>query len=146
MSLSLLVPLSLALGALLVGPLLAHLARQKPVQRIPFGAMILLRRLVKRVRRQRRVRDPLLLLLRLLVVLALVLAATQPRLTWEGDVPEAGRSGRVVFVIDNSLSMAQFDQGQTLFSKAREAALEQLDNLPIGAQVAVVSMGGTLSA
>ena len=146
MSLSLLVPISLALGALLAGPVLAHLARQKPVERIPFGAMILLRRLVKRVRRQRRIRDPFLLLLRLLVVLALVFAATQPRLVWEGDTPEAGLSGRVVFVVDNSLSMAQVDEGQTLFSKAREAALERLEQLPIGAQIAVVSMGGAAEA
>jgi hypothetical protein len=146
LSFSLLVPLSLALSVLIVGPILAHLARQKPVERIPFGAMMLLQRLVKRIRRQSRLRDLLLLILRVLAILLLVLAAAQPRLRWKGDLPEFGKSGRVVFLIDNSLSMGQVEKGQTLMARAREAALKRLKHLPIGAQVAVVPFGGKASS
>ena len=62
----------LALGVLGLGPVLAHLARQTPVDRKAFGAMMLVERLVRRLRRQRRIRDPWLLLLRILAVLAVV--------------------------------------------------------------------------
>jgi hypothetical protein len=122
------------------------MARQKPVDRIPFGAMLLLERLVKRIRRQRRLRDWLLLLLRVLAVLFLVLSATQPRLLWKGDVPETGKSGRVVFLIDTSMSMGQVHKGQTLLATAREMALDRFKQLPIGAQVAVVAFGGKATA
>lgn len=134
------------MGALIVGPILAHMARQKPVQRIPYGATLLLRRMVKRIRRKRRLRDLLLLLIRALAVILLVLAAAQPRLRWEGDVPEFGQSGRVVFLIDNSLSMGQVDGNKSLLSRAREVALKRLKQLPIGAEVAVVEFGGQARA
>ena len=68
MSLSVATPIALALVALLALPVVAHLARQTPVSQQPFGAMLLLERLVKRLRRRRRVRDPLLLLLSWLTV------------------------------------------------------------------------------
>ncbi|MDP6934920.1 MAG: BatA domain-containing protein, partial [Myxococcota bacterium] len=105
MSLGLLGPAALGLLVLVAGPILAHLARQEPVQRIPFGAMLLLARLVKKLRRRRLLRDRLLLLLRVLAVLAIVLAAARPELRWPGGVPEYGRAGAVVVVLDNSLSM-----------------------------------------
>jgi hypothetical protein len=142
MSFSLLAPVSLVLGLLVAGPILAHMARQKPVERVPFGAMMLLARLVKRIRRQRRLRDLILLLLRILVVLLIVLAATQPRLRWQGDIPEIGKSGRVVFLMDTSMSMGQVYKGQTLLATARDLALDRLKKLPIGAQVVVVPYGG----
>ena len=47
MSVSLLAPLALGLGLLVAGPLLAHIARRRPVRRVPFGAMMLLKRLEK---------------------------------------------------------------------------------------------------
>ena len=107
--------------------------------------MMLLDRLVKRIRRQRRLRDWVLLLLRVLVVLLLVFSAAQPRLLWKGDVPETGKSGRVVFLMDTSMSMGQVYKGQTLLAGAREMALARLRQLPIGAQVAVVPFGGKAS-
>ena len=57
MSLSFLAPAALVLSALCVLPILAHMARQKPRVESPFGAMMLLRRVVKRLRRRRRIRD-----------------------------------------------------------------------------------------
>ena len=54
MSLGVLFPAALALGVLALGPVLAHLARQEPGTRQPFGAMLLLDRLLKRIQRRRR--------------------------------------------------------------------------------------------
>lgn len=139
MSFSLLAPLSLVLGALLVLPVLAHLARQTPRDRQPFGAMLLLQRVVKRLRRRRRVKDPWLLLLRLAALLALVLAATGPRLSYPGGASEYGASGRVVLVVDRSLSMSLADGGATLLQQARERAVSVVRGLPQGVAVGLVA-------
>ena len=54
MSLGLLTPLALGLLAMLIGPLLVHLVRQRPATQQPFGAM-LLRLIWAQARRPRRV-------------------------------------------------------------------------------------------
>jgi hypothetical protein len=138
MSLSLLAPLALALGALAALPILAHIARQKPRERVPFGAMLLLRRVVKRLRRRRRIRDPLLLLLRLLAVALVVMAVSGLRLSWAGGTPDFGGTGRVVLVLDRSLSMSLTEGGSTLLARARADALTVLDGLPAGTLIGAV--------
>jgi hypothetical protein len=138
MSFGLLAPLSLVLGALVALPILAHLARQTPRERKPFGAMLLLERVVKRLKRRRRIKDWFLLLLRALAVLLLALAAAGPQLTYPGGIPEFGGSGRVVLVIDRSMSMSLTEAGSTLLARARDEAVGVLDGLPGGTEVGVV--------
>jgi hypothetical protein len=124
------------------------MARQKPVERLPYGAMMLVQRLIKRLRRRRRLRDLLLLILRVLAVLALVIAVTRPQVTWPGDVPEFGGTGQVVLVVDDSMSMSlrRFVGGPTLFSQAQREALALVRDLPPGARVGLVTLGGTAEA
>lgn len=153
MSLGLLTPLALGLLAMLIGPLLVHLVRQRPATQQPFGAMLLLRRLEKKLRRRRRLQDLLLLILRLLAVLLVILAATSPELRWPGEPEELGQAGAVVIVLDNSLSMDQQvdwarpdgtdgDQRRTLFSESRSSAVELVKNLPEGVLIGAVTIGG----
>ena len=142
MSLGLLAPLALGLAVLVAGPILAHMARQRPDRRREYGAMMLLKRLVKRLEKRRRIRDKLLLLLRALAVLLLVIAASRPQLTWPGDAPEFGGTGAVVLVVDDSMSMGWRKDGNTLAGKARERAEDLLDDLPAGTMVGLVNAGG----
>lgn len=139
MSLSLLAPLALALGAFVALPIIAHIARQKPKERVPFGAMLLLRRVIKRLRRRRRFKDPLLLLLRLLAVALVALAVAGLRWSYQGGTPEFGGTGRVVLVVDRSLSMSLTDGGSTLLARARADAGTVLDGLPEGTLIGAVA-------
>lgn len=139
MSLSLLLPWALGLLALAALPVIAHIARQRPRERVPFGAMLLLKRVVKRLRRRRRVRDPLLLLLRLLVIALLALAASGLRASFDGGSPEIGGTGRIVMLFDRSMSMSMLDQGSTLLARARTDAATVLDELPAGTQVGAIA-------
>src|SRR5688572_1780670 len=122
MSLSLLAPVALALGALVALPILAHMAKQIPRDRKAFGAMLLLERVVKRLRRRRRLKDPFLVLLRALAILAAVLAVAGVRWSYPGGVPEHGGSGRIVLLVDRSMSMTLQDAGSSLLQRARGEA------------------------
>lgn len=141
MGLSLLTPLALLLAGLVVLPLLAHLSRQTPRERRAFGAMLLLQRVVKRLRRRRRVKDRWLLLLRALAVLALILGIAGPRWAFEGDAPVYGGTGRVIAVVDRSMSMTLTDGGTTLLQRARSEASRTVRQLPEGTLVGAISFG-----
>jgi hypothetical protein len=151
----LLTPLALGLLALTLGPLLVHLVRRRPAQRQAFGAMLLLRRLERKLRRRRRLHDLLLLLLRILAIALVAIATTQPELRWPGDPADPGQAGTVVIVLDNSLSMDQEmawsgpseeapdpNSRQTLFTASRKRAVDTVMNLQEGVQVGAVVIGG----
>jgi hypothetical protein len=131
-----------AFGVLL--PIWAHLTLRRPTERRAFGAMMLLARVVKRLRRHRTLRDPLLLALRALALLAAVLAVVGPVLRWTGATPTGQGAARTVMLIDRSRSMNQADASGRLLDRARAAALSHLDGLPVGGEVAVLAYGGTV--
>lgn len=135
-------PLALALGLLIVGPILAHLIRQTPRARRAFGAMLLIRRLPRKSRRRNRVQDPGLMWLRIAMVGLAGLAAAAPQLEWPGAVPEFGGSGAVVVVMDDSLSMG-LEEEATLLARARSQATAMVRSLPAGTLVGVVRIAGT---
>jgi hypothetical protein len=143
MGLGLLAPAALGIGVLAVLPVLAHLAKQVPRDRQAFGAMLLLERVVKRLRRRRRVKDPLLLLLRLLAVAVVVAAVAGAQWTYSGGVPETGGSGRVVVIVDQSMSMALQDGGSTLLQRARGEAIAAVRALPPATLVGAVAFADT---
>lgn len=142
MSLAWTAPAVLALGALLVGPVLAHLTRQAIRERRAFGALLLLQRLQRRLQRQRRISDRLLLLLRLLALAAIILAAARPELRWPEVSNRLGASGRVVIILDTSLSMDQRVGGDPALALARRAAAEEVRGFGTGVQVALITAGG----
>ena len=141
MSLGLLAPA--VLGVALLGGLtvLAHLQRRPPTETRTFGAMLLLARMQQDLRRRTLLQDRRLLLARLLALALVVLAAAQPEVRRPQDPTEIGGTGRVVVVLDTSLSMDARQGGDPVYALARRRALEDLRSLPPGVQVAVVTAG-----
>lgn len=146
MSFALLAPAALGLLVLVAGPVLAHLTRQHIRDRRPFGAMLLLERLQRRLQRQRRLSDLLLLLLRALALAFCVLAAGRPEARWPETAEAIGRTGRVVVILDQSLSMDQRVGGEPVFALARKDLAETVRALPLGTQVALVVAGSAAEA
>ena len=142
MSLGLAAPAALAVGLLLAGPVLAHLARRHPRELQAFGAMMLIARLQRRLQRRRLLNDRLLLVARLLALALLILAAALPELRRTEAPSSFGGTGRVVVILDNSLSMDQRDAGDPVFGLARREAAEAVRALPDGVRVAVLTCGG----
>jgi hypothetical protein len=139
LSFAFLVPAALLAAAVLAGPLVAHLSRQPPRERVPFGAAMLLRRLPRDVSRRRRLRDRALLALRLLALALFVAASARPELRLPRAPAAIGGTGRVVVVLDDSMSMDQRVGASTALALAREQAAALVRSLPSGTQVVAIS-------
>jgi hypothetical protein len=116
---SFLAPLYLLLGAGVAVPLLIHLLRRRIGARIEFPAARYLARAEREHSRTLRIRNLLLMLLRVLAVLAVALAAARPVARWvgSGHAPTA-----IAIVVDNSLSSSAVVDGRPLLDRFKQMA------------------------
>ena len=103
---------ALALGALVVVPLLIHLRRRETNRRIPFPALRYLARAEDARSRSLRASDVLLLVTRLGLLIALALAAAGPLLGRGGAADH--EPADVAILIDNSASAGRLAEGRPL--------------------------------
>ena len=121
-----------ALAALLIAglPVMIHLLTSRAAQRKSFPALAFLRRAHAGQARLQRLRDLLVLLLRVLALILLVL--TLAGLYWTGNHGAAGRP--VVLILDASASMQQRDAGALVWDRAVATAArlsEELHDRPV---------------
>jgi hypothetical protein len=116
-------PLLLALGLAAAVPLLLHLLQRHQGPRVVFPALRYLRRAEKESARRIRVRQILLMLLRVAAVLLVALAAARPfmRLAGSAHAPTA-----VAIILDNSMSSSVVEQDARLLDRLKDRALEVL--------------------
>jgi hypothetical protein len=116
-------PLLLALGTAAAVPLLLHLLQRQRGPRVVFPALRYLRRAEKESARRIRVRQLLLMLLRVAAVLLIALAAARPFLRADG----VGHSPTaVVIVLDNSMSSAVVEGDARVLDGLKDRALDVL--------------------
>ena len=117
---SFLEPLYLLLAGAAAVPLLLHLLRRRISLRVEFPAARYILRAEKENSRKLKLRNLLLMLLRILAVLFIALAAARPvgRLIGAGHAPTA-----MAIVLDNSLSTSTIVEGAPLYRRLRAAAL-----------------------
>lgn len=136
---SLLAPF-LLLGLLgLALPLLAHLRGREEPRRIAFAGLRFLRAGEEVVTTRRRVRDRLLLALRLLALAGLALALARPVREGQAQVAVLGTPHDAVLLVDGSLSMGlRVGPGREL-EGALDAAAAVLEAMPPGSRVGLVT-------
>jgi len=117
---SFLEPLYLLLAGAAAVPLLLHLLRRRISLRVEFPAARYILRAERENSRKLKLRNFLLMFLRILAVLFIALAAARPvgRLIGSGHAPTA-----MAIVLDNSLSTSTIVDGAPLFRRLRAAAL-----------------------
>lgn len=125
--------------AVLVIPLLIHLISKRRARRVRFAPIELLLRSRKRTARSIRLRQILLLLLRTLLFACVALAIARPFLTAQQG-PSATQSPLLLVVaIDTSASMHAMVDGRSLFSSARERALDELRGQPADVRTGAIA-------
>jgi hypothetical protein len=122
-------PFLLACAAALAVPLWLHLRRKRRQTPVEFPSLRYLKMAAARMKRQARIEDTGLLLLRLLLVALLALAFARPVLrsdsTWFG----AGRAVESVVVIDATASMGWRGTNGTRFDAAKQLARQWINGL-----------------
>jgi len=118
---SFLAPLYLLLVAAVAIPLFLHLRRRRIENRVDFPAVRYLARAEKDNVRQLKIRNLLLMFLRIATVLAIALASARPigAFFGAGHVPTA-----MAIVLDNSLSTSAIVNGEPLLATLRARATE----------------------
>ena len=131
-------PLFLAAAAVVAVPLILHLFHRHELRRIPFPALRYLLRATRDHARTIRIRQLLLLILRISICLLLVLAGS--RMYWRG----AGGTHRptaLVIILDNSLSSGLVQGEQRVLDRLKALALETIDEAGPEDRIWVVRAG-----
>jgi hypothetical protein len=136
---SFLAPLYLMLAAAVGVPLLLHLLRRNIATRVDFPSARYLLRAEAEHSRSLRIRNLLLMLLRVLLVLAIVLAAARPFLPGlgVGHGPTA-----VAVVLDNSASTTAVVGGSAVFERLRSATRALIEASTPGDRLWLVTADG----
>lgn len=114
-------PLYLAGGLAIAAPILLHLRRQPPKDRVLFGSLMFLAESERQPTKRRRLEHWLLLLARCLILLLLATMFARP--FWRGAETVGGEEGSVtVVLVDRSASM----QRGKLWADAVDGAVEAL--------------------
>ncbi len=134
-------PLYLLAGAAAAVPLLIHLLRRRIGTRIEFPAVRYLARAEREHSRNLRLRNLLLMLLRIAVIALIVMAAARPfvRVGGGGHAPTA-----LAIALDNSLSSSAVVDGRMVLDELRERARELLDRASSTDRIWLVTADGTV--
>ena len=122
-------PLLLASLAALAVPLWLHLRRRRRQTPVEFPSLRYLKMAAARMKRQAKVEDLWLLLLRLLLVALLAAAFARPVVRSAGGWLGAGRSVESVIVIDATASMSWRGETGSRLDSAKRLAREWIDGL-----------------
>ena len=138
---SVLAPWYLLLAAAAAIPLLVHLRRRRRGATVEFPAVRYLVRAQREHRRTLRLRNLLLMLLRVAIVLLLALAAARPvgRRMGGGHAPTA-----IAILLDNSLSTTVVLDGRTLLDRFRHEALAILAQATEDDRIVLVTADGAV--
>src|SRR5215813_13902600 len=107
-------------------PVLIHLVRREKSEIIPFSSLMFLLKVPKRSIRQQKIKNLLLMALRLLIIALLVGAFARPYLTQpKTPVANANSNRGVVLLLDTSYSMRYGNN----FDKLKAEAKKRIDSL-----------------
>jgi hypothetical protein len=139
---ALLAPLFLAALAALAIPVVLHLSQRARREAVRFPSLAFVRRVPFRTTERRRLRDRLLLLLRLAALALLVFAFTRPLLEGAGSATGTVAAREVVILLDRSASMAYGNH----WDRARDAVRRTARGLGPDDRATLVPFAGTPEA
>ncbi len=130
----------LAGAAAFLIPLIIHLLNKRRVTVVAWGAMHLLQEALRQKKKNLRIEQLLLLLIRIAIPIVLALCLARPVLSFFSQLPGMNKSSLVV-LLDNSYSMRAPAVGGTVRDQARNDLRRVLDSLPRGSDASVILAG-----
>src|SRR2546430_925674 len=123
-------------------PILIHLVRREKSEIIPFSSLMFLLKVPKRSIRQQKMKNLLLMALRLLILALLVGAFARPYLTQPATpVVNANSNRGAVLMLDTSYSMQYGDN----FNRMKTEAKKRIDSLRDTDRMAIVAFNDNAS-
>jgi len=120
-------------------PIIIHLAQRRKFKIVQWGAMEFLLRSEAKTTRKRKIQNLILLILRTLMILLIVLAASRPLLKGAAFAGMVGRERtHAVIILDDSFSMGATSGDVTAFERAKKAVMEVLALLKAGDAVTFI--------
>jgi len=113
-------------------PIIIHIIAKKRIRNVRISSILFLQKAVEKAARKYRIKDLILLILRILIIVFLVLSIAKPVKYKSISAKDADalkkKRKSVVFVFDNSLSMGQLTSGESLLKKGKRAVIKIIEN------------------
>ena len=124
-------------------PVLIHLLNLRKLKKIEFSTLAFLKELQKNRIRKIKLKQWLLLALRVLIILLLVFAFARPTLEGIaiGGTTSAAKT-TAVFILDDTFSMSVVDANGSYLNQAKESIQELIRNLQEGDEAALILVSG----
>ena len=124
-------------------PVIIHLIAKRKLKTFKFSSIMFLIKAAQKASRRYKIKDILLLILRVLIIVFLVLSISKPFLYKKNiksnEAVLTNKRKSVVIIIDNSVSMGQIIEGEIIFKKAKRVAENIIKNyLKDGDNVSVI--------
>lgn len=118
-------------------PILLHFMNLRKLKKIEFSTLNFLKELQKTKVRRIKLKQWLLLLLRVLIIVFIVLGFARPAATGIGSGSSAAATS-AVFIVDNTFSMSVVFNEGSYFNKVKQAALKLVNGFQIGDEITVI--------
>jgi len=124
-------------------PILIHLLNLRKLKRIDFSTLHFLKELQKNKIRKVKLKQWLLLALRVMIILLIVTALARPTLEGVsiGGTTSAAKTS-AVFILDDTFSMSVVDQSGSLFNQAKQTIKNLLSQLQEGDEAGLILISG----
>lgn len=124
-------------------PIIIHLLNLRKLKKIEFSTLIFLKELQKNKIRRVKLKQWLLLALRVLIILLIVTAFARPTLEGVsmGGTTSAAKT-TALFILDDSFSMSVVDQDGSYINQAEQTIKELLSNFEEGDEAGLILVSG----
>jgi hypothetical protein len=118
-------------------PIIIHFLNLKKLKKVEFSSIVFLKELQKTKIKRIRIRQLIILALRVLIILFIVMAFSKPAIRSLAGFSSSAKTTAVI-ILDNSFSMSVVDIEGSLLNQAKQAAKKILDNLNTGDEISII--------
>ncbi len=122
-------------------PILLHFLNLRKLKKIEFSTLSFLKELQKSKIRNIKLKQWLLLVLRVLIIMFLVFAFARPTIESFNITGSSSVKTSAVFIIDNTYSMSVVGEKGSLFNQAKKIAKDILSEFEEGDELSIVTVG-----